>query len=215
RNNILLIALLISLLPFLAGVMPYYQLYWYIGSALFSIIFVSNFPKMQGLGKQHKIILYSIIIIFSFISIGGGLQEANSINKESFRVISEFKEFESSVAGSNLVIFAREYKLQPYSNKFVFLTADNLEEEDLRNIIIFETEIESFNESLIKNRICYLLFYKDPIYNENYYSTITDFFGEKFSPDKYNNISTLRKVYEGREILIYEYSACQQNDSAP
>ena len=184
--------------------MPFYQQYNYIISLIliFSIALTISFIKKHS----YAIVLtYFVIFLISFVLIIANFFYAVDLDEKSDNIIKEFKEFEiQENTPTQSVLLSRDFKLQPFSKKGIyFLGIDDLEREDIINIFSRNSTQENFKESLNKNNISFLLFYKDKQYNEIYYSTLMSFFGLDFSMDKFEQSSSLEKVYNGEKIIIF------------
>jgi len=195
--------LILSIIPFAFGVMPFYQQYNYLPS-LITIFFISTSTKYLAHNKYTKILLFSMIFIFAAILLSSNASHVAELNENSIGTINEFEIFK--VQHGQGFILARDFKLQQFTNKNLnFVSVDNLNGEDIVKIFANESSQEDLHDSLVKNKIGYMLFYKDERYNEIYHKELMRFFDKKFSTDRFSQSPYLDNIFDGDYIIIFEF----------
>lgn len=207
--KMLTILILLAFLPYLVGIIPFYQQYNYFLSVFLVLSFVISIGYLP-INRDTKIIIYTIIIIASLSLFVSNFQKVYDLNSKEKDTIREFREFESLQNETPNIIFSRDFKLQPYSDKFLFITPGDLNKEDLLGIIGDTGGTNNLNKSLNDNRICYLLFYTDVNFNQNFYNIISSFIGTSFSMDKYEKSQILKKVYNGNKLIVFKKTDCKE-----
>ena len=202
---------LLAVIPFLVGVIPFYNVYNYF-FAVFILMVILTFLESFKISKLTRILIISIIIIFSTISIISNFEGMYNSVKNEKQILNDFEEFEKKDSGAQKIILSRDYKLQPFTNNYLFLGIEELDKDSLINLFSYESGNQETLKSLKKYNVCFILLYKDTKYNEEYFNELLSIFQNSFQIDKYNQLDELFKIYDGEELVVYKLKKCEDEN---